>query len=526
MKKLNQHLTQFDLTALGVAAIIGAGIFSTVGNAAAQGGPAVSLLFVFTAFACGLSALCYAQFASSLPSAGSAYSYARHIFGPLVGWIIGWDLIMEYAIGNIAVAISWSDYFTSLLHNVNIHVPEYLSTDYLSASRSANSIKDWKVANSGQPISASLLEASKAWNNAPALFGNLKIILDLPAMLITVFITWLTYIGIKESKNFNNGLVIFKLLVLLLVIVMGIQFINVDNWIPFAPNGLSGVASGVSSVFFAYIGFDAISTTAEECKNPQKDIPRAMFWALGICTVLYVVITLVLTGMVPYSTLSVGDPLAFVFNTNKLYWVGSVVAISALFAYTGVLLVFQIGQPRIWYSMSKDGLLPTIFSSIHEKYATPWFATIVAGLLVGIPSMFMNLVEVTDLTSIGTLFAFGMVCLGILESEQNEVLKNAKFKVPYFNSLYFNPILLLILIFVWVNNEFSINYQITFGVITGLLLWGMLKKWSLLPLIGLICNVLLLGTLGGTNWMRFLIWLAIGLAIYWFYGRKRIGSSQ
>ncbi|HEY8401536.1 MAG TPA: amino acid permease, partial [Cytophagaceae bacterium] len=281
---LKKTLGLKDLISFGIAAIIGAGIFSTIGNACADGGPAVSLLFVFTAIACLFSALCYAQFASSIPVAGSAYTYAYVSLGELLAWIIGWDLLMEYAIGNIAVAISWSDYFTSFLNGLGLSIPEYLTMDYLTASASYEMYNN--LVASGEEIPLVIKEGYNAWINAPHI-GPVKLIADIPALLVVIFITYLVYIGIKESKTTSNILVILKLAVIFLIIIIGAFYVKPENWFPFAPNGVSGVLSGVSAVFFAYIGFDAISTTAEECKDSKRDLPRAMFWTLAICTLLY-----------------------------------------------------------------------------------------------------------------------------------------------------------------------------------------------------------------------------------------------
>ena len=411
--QLTKNLRLVDLTALAIAAIIGAGIFSTIGNASANGGPAVSVLFIFTAVACAFSAMCYADFASRIPISGSAYTYTYASLGELFAWIIGWDLLMEYSIGNIAVAISWSDYFTSFIEGFGYHIPDYLTTDYLSASRGFEEAE--KLLSNGAVISDlpyNLLNAHKAWISAPSIFG-LRLIADIPAFAIVAMISTLIYRGIRESKIAGNIMVLLKLAVVLVVIAVGSFYVKPENWHPFAPNGLSGVLKGVSAVFFAYIGFDAISTTAEECKNPRKDLPKAMIISLIVCTILYVLITLILTGMVNYKELAVGDPLAFVFAKVDLPWISGLVAFSAIIAMASVLLVFQVGQPRIWMSMSRDGLLPKKFASIHPKYKTPGFSTIVTGLLVAIPCLFTNLTEMTDLTSIGTLFAFVLVCGGV-----------------------------------------------------------------------------------------------------------------
>jgi amino acid transporter len=375
----------------------------------------VVFLFILTALACAFSALCYAEFASRIPAAGSAYTYAYASFGELIAWIIGWDLLMEYAIGNIAVSISWSQYFTGLLAGYGFHLPKYLTLDAMSAWRSYEQVSD--LLSQGQTlyqiseesIGATFVGGYEAWLEAPRILG-LPLICDLPTLLITVIITWVVYVGIEESRKTSNLLVLLKLSIVILVVFVGATYVRPENWVPFAPHGVRGVLKGVSAVFFAYIGFDALSTTAEECKNPQKDLPLGMIYSLIICTILYSVVTLVLTGMVSYSKLGVGDPLAYVFGPEgmNLPWISGIVNIGALIALSTVLLVFQVGQPRIAMAMSRDGLLPPKFSEIHPKYQTPGFSTIVMGLMVGIPALFMNLNEVTDLTSIGTPVCFSL----------------------------------------------------------------------------------------------------------------------
>lgn len=538
--ELLRNLTLKDLTALGIAAIIGAGIFSTIGNASAAGGPAVSLLFLFTAIACVFSAMCYAEFASTIPISGSAYTYAYASFGELVAWIIGWDLLMEYAIGNIAVAISWSDYFTGLVEGLGFEIPTYLTMDFLSASRGYDTVRE--IINKGGQISdasGSEQAAYYAWANAPML-GNIRLVADLPALAITVIITALVYIGIKESKTASNILVLLKVIVILMVIVVGAFYVNPQNWSPFAPNGISGVLKGVSAVFFAYIGFDAISTTAEECKNPQRDLPKAMLYTLLICTVLYVFITLVLTGMVNYTELAVGDPLAYVFDKLGLTMMAGIISVSAVIALSSVLLVFQLGQPRIWMSMSRDGLLPKAFARIHPRFQTPSFSTIVTGLVVAIPALFMNLTEVTDLTSIGTLFAFALVCGGILMMDRPEAA-TGRFRVPYFNGKYIVPGVLIVitLVIFWYDSTSVTNFLIidtTHGYWGGLehkilliafiffsiwISWlTFTKNLSLIPVLGLLTNLYLMTELGITNWTRFLAWLLLGLIIYFTYSYR------
>lgn len=448
---MGRHLGVKDLAAFGIAAIIGAGIFSTIGKASADGGPAVIFLFLFTAIACGFAAFAYAEFASMVPVSGSAYTYSYVAFGEIIAWIIGWALIMEYAIGNITVAISWSDYFTGFLKNLHIpfmgvkgiHLPQWVQMDYFTAYNGYHeAINLMKSGKEFINLDSAIQNAYTAYKYAPSI-GSFHIVADLPALMIIILITALVYKGMKESKNASNLMVVVKLVIILLVISVGIFYIDTDNWNPFAPNGVGGILKGVSAVFFAYIGFDAISTTAEECKDPQRDLPRGMMWAIIICTILYIIIALVLTGMVNYTELNVGDPLAFVFDKLDLKWMSGIIAVSAVIAMASVLLVFQMGQPRIWMSMSRDGLLPKKFSKIHPKFKTPSFATIVVGFVVAVPALFLNLTWVTDLCSIGTLFAFVVVCAGVLVLQNKKDIPRGKFKTPYVNGKYVMPILLV-----------------------------------------------------------------------------------
>jgi amino acid transporter len=515
-----------DLTVFGIAAIVGAGIFSTIGKASFDGGPGIILLFIFVAIACGFSALCYAEFASLVPVSGSAYTYSYVAFGEIIAWIIGWDLLMEYAIGNIAVAISWSDYFTTLLHGFGIHIPEFMTMDYWTAKAVASR------------------DAKLAWENAPQLFG-IRFIFDLPALLIVIIITYITYVGIKESKTSANWMVALKLIVIFMVIALGSFYVKPENWSPFFPNGIGGVLKGTAAVFFAYIGFDAISTTAEECRNPQRDLPRGMIYALILCTVIYVLVALTLTGMVNYSKLDVGDPMAFVFNEVGLNWIAGVIAISAVIATASVLLVFQIGQPRIWMSMSRDGLLPKIFSKIHPKYKTPSFSTILTGFVVGIPALFLNLDTVIQLTSVGTLFAFVLVCAGILRLDLYPNPPKGSFKTPYINAAYFMPFILMAAVVL----TYSYNYEslvkyfslpethsffekfeailhkgvyAAFAILfVGITLLSVWKKLSLIPVLGLLSCSYLLCESGASNWTRFLVWLGLGFVIYFLYGYRK-----
>jgi basic amino acid/polyamine antiporter, APA family len=498
-----------DLTFFGVAAVIGAGIFSGIGSAASNGGPGVVFLYTFTAIACGFAALCYAEFASTVPVSGSAYTYSYVAFGEIFAWIIGWDLLMEYAIGNIAVAISWSDYFTNMVSKAGLHIPDWMTMDYLSAKRGV------------------VEGATSAWANAPQLFG-FRIIMDIPALLIVVLITYVVFRGIKESRTASNLMVMLKLAVIFFVIVLGAFYINPDNWSPFTPTGFTGIMKGVSAVFFAYIGFDAISTTAEECKNPQRDLPKGMINSLIICTIVYVLLALVLTGMVHYTKLNVGDPLAMVFDEKGLKFISAIVAVSAIIATASVLLVFQMGQPRIWMSMSRDGLLPKIFSRIHPKYGTPSFSTILTGVVVAIPALFLNLGEVLSLTSIGTLFAFVLVCAGVLALQYQKDKPESKFKVPYLNGQFIYPALLLgaiILIAIkvpshftddiWTKDTWPMAAFWVIAIVTAALTF--MKKFSLIPVLGMMSCFYLMAQETHKVWMRFLIWLAIGLVIYFLY---------
>ncbi|PUZ23302.1 amino acid transporter [Chitinophaga parva] len=506
---MNKVLTVKDLTAMGIAAVIGAGIFSTIGQASFDGGPGVTVLFIITAITCGFCALCYAEFASRIPVSGSAYTYSYVAFGELAAWVIGWALILEYAIGNIAVAISWSGYFANLLEGLHLHLPAWTVSNYDSAT-------------------------PEILANAPHIFG-LPVILNLPAFFIVVIVTYLAYVGISESKKTANYMVALKIAVILLVIIAGAFYVNTANWHPFMPNGFGGVLKGVSAVFFAYIGFDAVSTTAEECANPQRDLPKGMMYSLVICTVLYIAIALVLTGMVSYSQLKVTDPLAFVFTAVKLDWVSYIISVSAVVATTSVLLVFQIGQPRIWMSMSRDGLLPKAFSRIHKRFRTPSFATIITGIIVGIPALFLNLTIVTDLTSIGTLFAFILVCGGVLLLPREEKgASGGSFRIPYISSRFIIPVLLLVagitfrhqlaerLTFAngWADIREAIPF-IIFLIATAILaVQCVIHKLSLIPILGLLCCLYLMTEIGARNWEVFGVWLVIGLTIYFGYSRK------
>jgi amino acid transporter len=522
-----------DLTFMGIAAVVGAGIFSTIGTAAYHGGPGISLLFVITAITCGFSALCYAEFASRVPIAGSAYTYAYVTFGELIAWIIGWALILEYAIGNIVVAISWSGYFVNLLEGFHIHLPGWLSTNFEQAQQGYDeAIKHLAAGGTPETFSKIARIGYDAITNAPVI-GGWRVILNTPALLIVVLITALVYRGIKESKKTTNAMVIFKIIVIIFVIILGSFYVDTSNWTPFMPNGFTGVLAGVSAVFYAYIGFDAISTTAEECKNPQRDLPKGMIYSLLICTVLYILIALVLTGMVNYSLLKVDDPLAFVFEKIGMHKIGYIISISAVVATTSVLLVFQLGQPRIWMSMSRDGLLPKKFATVHPKFGTPSFATIITGIFVGIPSLFMSISRMTDLTSIGTLFAFVLVCFGVLVLPKlSPDIKKQAFHLPYINGQFIIPILAIIFIYFGqgrIQSAFSsmgnegyqeFLYLIFVFVLIIVAIISFIRKYSVIPIVGAMCCMYLMIEIPPVSWLWFFIWMTIGLIMYSVYGRR------
>lgn len=530
---LNKVLNVRDLTFFGIAAIIGGGTFSAIGNACFSGGPGVIFLYIICAIACGFTALCYAEFASRVPVSGSAYTYAYVSFGELFAWIIGWALIMEYSIGNIYIAFSWSGYFTNLLESFHLHLPEWLTINYKSA-------QDAILANKTG-------EGMLAWQNAP-IIGGLRIIFDLPAVVINMLITYLVYRGTRESRNFSNVMVYIKLVIIVLVIVVGSFYIDIANWTPFMPNGFKGVMGGVSAVFFAYIGFDAVSTLAEESKNPQRDLPRGMIYSLVICTVVYIILALVITGMVPYKLLGVSDPLAEIFALKGVKWMLFIVSIAAVVAMTSVLLVFQMGQPRIWMTMSRDGLMPKKFSEIHPKYKTPGFATIVTGCVVGIPIFFTDENFVLDFTSIGTLFAFVLVCGGVLllspqsEAELAERASKGKFRIPYVNSKFIFPLICIATIIIlqyylptYLSETFdfsdgklakNIPLIVFFILCIVMAVFSFIKNLSLLPLLGLISCCYLLTGMAVTNWKWFGIWLVIGLCVYFMYGFRNSNLNK
>jgi APA family basic amino acid/polyamine antiporter len=467
-RSLKRVLGAGDLVMLAIGAVIGAGIFGAIGTAAAgqvapdgtviryAAGPALIFSFILLGGACALAALCYAELASMIPQAGSAYAYSYATLGELVAWIIGWDLMLEYAVGNVAVAISWGDYFNSLVRAVGIDLPVWLTTGYRTALLSSNP------------------DVSNLLNTAPQFLG-MPVLVNLPAFGIVMLITWLLLRGARESARANAVMVVIKLLVLALFIGVGVTHLNPDNYTPFAPNGFTGIHQGAAIVFFAYIGFDAISTAAEETINPQRNLPIGILGGLAVCTVIYVIVGAVITGMVPYTELGVADPLARALELIGFSGVGAIVAFGAVISMSAVLLVFQYGQPRIFFAMARDGLLPEWVARVDKKTRTPYTATLVTGILVAVASMFGDAAETYDLTNVGTLFAFALVCAGVLVLRVIEPDRPRPFKVPF--------------------------------------------VWVIAPLGVAACLFIMVG-LPYQAWERFGLWLAVGVIIYALYGYR------
>jgi basic amino acid/polyamine antiporter, APA family len=479
---LKRTLGAFNVTLIGIGAIIGAGIFATVGSAATGdplagrpgAGPSLMLSFVITAVVCGFTALCYAELASMVPISGSAYTYSYATMGELIAWIIGWDLIIEYAIGNVAVAISWAEYFHKLLLNLGIPFPHWLAADYRSAM----------LLSAENPA-----EYAQLFGGAPVILG-FPLIINFLAFAIVALITIVLVWGIRESANFNAGMVLIKVLVLLFFVGVALYFVPpsqmVSNWRPFQPQGWSGTFAGAALVFFAYIGFDAVSTVAEETKNPARDLPIGIIGSLIICTIFYVVVAAVFTGLIPFTELqkvsSSGQAEALTMALDYvaptgITWPQTIVAFGSVVAHTAVLLVFQLGQPRIFMSMARDGLLPSVFASIHPKYKTPHVTTILTGIFVGGIAMFANIESMLNLTNIGTLFAFLLVCIGIPILRHKDPNRKRPFRVP-------------------------------FGA-------------YLMPLLGAGSCIFLMYYLAADTWWRFIGWLVLGLSIYLAYGYTR-----
>lgn len=461
--QLKRVLGPVSLTALGIGAIIGAGIFAATGTAAAGdslrvgAGPGLILSYLLTAIACGFCALCYGELASMIPIAGSAYTYSYATLGEFVGWVIGWDLILEYAVGNVAVAVSWSGYFQDLLRGFGIEMPRWLATNYNTAMNSPDLLQ-----------------------SAPHFFG-IPIFFNLPAVLIVAAITVLLVIGIKESANFNSVIVAIKLVVVLGFIVVGSRFVKPEHWHPFMPNGWNGVLTGASLVFFAYIGFDALSTAAEEARNPQRDLPAGMIASLAICTLLYIGVAAVLTGIVPYRELGTAEPLSTALRLINLNWASGILSFGAVIAMTAVLLVFQMGQPRIFFSMSRDGLLPARFSRVHPRFRTPHVTTILTGIGVAAFAAFVDINAAIEFTNIGTLFAFILVSAGVIVLRRTDPNRKRPFRCP------------------WV---------------------------PIVPILSIASCLILMAYLPWITWLRFFGWFVLGVLIYFLYGRKNSKLRQ
>jgi APA family basic amino acid/polyamine antiporter len=465
---LKRVLGAGDLVMLAIGAVIGAGIFGAIGTAAAGqvgpdgvvvrlgAGPALVFSFVLLGGACALAALCYAELAAMIPQAGSAYAYSYATLGELVAWIIGWDLVLEYAVGNVAVAISWGDYFMTLMRGAGIDLPAWLTTGYRTALLSSNA------------------DVHGLLDTAPRLAG-IPILVNLPAFGIVMLITWLLLRGARESTTVNNVMVIVKLLALALFVGAGLTAITPSNYTPFAPNGFTGIHQGAAIVFFAYIGFDAISTAGEETRNPQRNLPIGILGGLAICTVIYVVVGAVLTGMVPYQKLAVADPLAEALKLTGFQSVGMIVALGAAVSMSAVLLVFQYGQPRIFFAMARDGLLPQWAAKVDPKTRVPYTTTLVTGILVAIGSLIGDAAETYDLTNIGTLFAFALVSAGVLVLRIKEPARERPFRVPL--------------------------------------------AWIVAPL-GIVACVFVMAGLPRQAWERFGLWLVIGMVLYGLYGYR------
>lgn len=492
-RELKRELTAIDLVAFGIGAIIGSGIFALTGTAAAGqtspvhdwastpvinfllgsplgregAGPAIVISFLIAAFACALAALCYAELASTIPVAGSAYTYAQATLGRFVAWIIGWDLILEYAVGTVAVAVGWSGYFVHFLHGATgMKFPLWLTSDTTTALQRVASLTPQQ-----QELYSSL--------SLPSLFGH-PIALNIPAFVIVALLTWLLVVGVRATSMANTAMVVVKLAVILFFIGIGSSFVHPENWVPFAPSGFAGIMGGAAIVFFAFIGFDAVSTTAEEAKRPERDLPIGIIGSLIICTILYIAVSLILTGILPYKNYA-GDaaPVATALASTGNPFAHVIVTAGALTGITSVLLVLLLGQPRIFMAMARDGLLPAVFAKVHERFRTPYIPTILTGAVVGITAMNLDIGQAAELTNIGTLAAFAIVCGGVIALRKIEPERARPFRCP------------------WV---------------------------PFLPIVGIISCLGLMISLPVITWFRFFIWMALGIAIYFAYGAKQKGT--
>ncbi|HEY9785779.1 MAG TPA: amino acid permease [Candidatus Obscuribacterales bacterium] len=494
---MKKSLSALDLIAFGIGATIGSGIFALTGTAAAGqatlhkdvwstpiinfligspigregAGPAIVISFLIAALACGFAALCYAELAAMIPVSGSAYTFAYAALGQLIAWIIGWDLILEYAVGNIAVAVSWSDHFLHLFHGLTgMKLPLWLTADAATAISRANAIK-----------SDGALAAFYSTIDLPHVAGH-AFAMNVPAFVIVMLITWVLVIGVQESAIVNTIAVILKVAVVLFFIFYGMGFVHPENWVPFAPSGLAGIMGGAAIVFFSFIGFDAVSSTAEETKNPQRDMPTGMLGSLLICTLLYAGVSLVLTGILPYQKYANdAAPVASAIAATGQPWAHSLVAMGALAGMTSVLLVFQLGQPRIFMAMARDGLLPKIFSQLHPVYRTPFIPTILTGVFVALLAMFVDIGQAAELTNIGTLAAFIIVCGGVIVLRKVDPDHPRPFRCPWM---------------------------------------------PVIPVLGIVSCFILMLSLPIITWIRFIGWMAVGTAIYFSYGYRQSNAAE